>query len=339
MRINHLLPLCFIILSLGACSPPVTQDCPDPPLVSKFLAQMHVKGDNAISGVVANDGAGKVVEMMDLTIGSVVAGSLTAYDVYFDEDGNMIVLTPDEIKRCLIQVDTLYIENPEPPYKLEMTLVTDTFDGDDLSSLRVLESWNLSESFILDKTVSYYVPIRENIDPITGELRGWTPMLYVPFTEAEGEPFKVATIQYTQPVINDSFYSVYEWYRENLEASVREKFFKPLLASMASGEMSCYAKPDESNALDKHTVAASISRVDTMYVENPAPPYDLEMSIVTENLLWTNVKAIEFVQELKYYKNGSIGIDVKWYRLVMSIPDPITGEPSGTKPLFWIKNS
>jgi hypothetical protein len=62
------------------------------------------------------------------------------------------------------------------------------------------------------------------------------------------------------------------------------------------------------------------------------------MAILEMNLDWYNVNAIEFVQNVSYYANGSIEIDVKWYRPIMGIPDPVTGDLIGSKRLCWIKN-
>ena len=251
---------------------------------------------------------------------------------------NLVALTPNEFEEQLIRVDTAYMENPEPPYDLKMVTVTDTFKGRHLSSVKVFESWKLSESFKLEKTVSHYMPVRENIEPLTGKLRGWNPLFIVNSIEPSGEPIKVVQIQYTQPVVKKDGDHPYQWYRGNLEASVREKFFEGLLTSMKSGELACYADAEESVPVEKEAIESALFMVDTMYIENPDPPHDLQMVILEMELDWNKVNAIEFVEEIKYYDNGSMTIDVKWYRPVMGIPNPVTGNVIGSKGLFWIKN-
>ena len=336
---KNLIQFGIIILTFSACTPS-SQNCPeDPPLAPQFLSQIYLKGDTALAGSGNNDGAGELIEIIGLVIDQAFSGSLMTYDATLDGYKDLVALTPDEFEEKLIRIDTAYMENPKPPYNLEMVTVIDTFKGRHLSSLRVFESWKLSESFKLEKTVSHYMPVRANIDPLTGKLRGWNPLFIATSNEPSGEPIKVAQIQYTQPVVKKDGDYKYQWYRENLETSVREKFFDGLLTSMKSGALACYANTEGSAPVDHETIEAALFMVDTMYIENPDPPHDLQMAILEMDLDWYNVNAIEFVQEVKYYTNGSIEIDVKWYRPIMGIPDPFIGESIGSKKLFWIKNS
>lgn len=338
MTKKHLIQFGIIILIFSACTPS-SQNCPeDPPLAPQFLSQIYLKGEAALAGSGDNDGAGELIEIIGLVIDQAFSGSLMTYDATLDGYKDLVALTPDEFEEKLIRIDTSYMENPKPPYKLEIVTVTDTFKGRNLSALRVFESWKLSESFKLEKTVSHYMPVRENIDPLTGKLRGWNPLFIATSNEPSGEPIKVAQIQYTQPVVKKDGDYKYQWYRENLETSVREKFFEGLLTSLKSGDLTCYASANESDLLDKEAIEAALFMADTMYIENPDPPHDLQMAILEMNLDWYNVNAIEFVQNVSYYANGSIEIDVKWYRPIMGIPDPVTGDLIGSKRLCWIKN-
>ena len=72
-----------------------------------------------------------------------------------------------------------------------MIVTADTFTGDKLSSLRTFETWDLKDDYSLQKTVTHYQATRENLDPITGELRGWSMLFVVPNTTVSGEPQQI----------------------------------------------------------------------------------------------------------------------------------------------------
>ena len=131
----------------------------------------------------------------------------------------------------------------------------------------------------------------------------------------------------------------YQWYRENLETSIREKFFDRLLSSMQSGALSCYENPEALNPVSHELIESALLISDTMLNVNPDLSMDLQMEVMEMELDWHDVNAIEFVQEVKYFENGAITIDVKSYRPIMGIPDLLTGDVTDLRELFWIKNS
>ena len=339
MNTKNLLQLGVIILILSACSP-TSKNCPEePPLVPQFLAQIHLKDDATAEGARKDNGAEELIQIIGLAVDDAFSGSLITYDATLEGYKNLVVLSPDEFEEKMIRVDTAYMENPEPPYDLKMVNIRDTFKGRHLASIRLFESWRLSESFILEKTVSHYMPVRQNVDPLTGMLRSWNPLFIVNSVEPSGEPISVAHIQYTQPVVKKDGDYPYQWYRENLETSIREKFFDRLLSSMKSGALTCYENPEALNPVSHELIESALLISDTMLNVNPDLSMDLQMEVMEMELDWHDVNAIEFVQEVKYFENGAITIDVKSYRPIMGIPDLLTGDVTDLRGLFWIKNS
>ena len=116
-----------------------------------------------------------------------------------------------------------------------------------------------------------------------------------------------------------------QWYKENLAPEKREKMFKGLFSNVNYGTVECYADPSESGLLEQVDGAYRLMKVDTQYIENPAPPYDLAMVVIEEPYDWTDVVALEFIQDVKYYENGAMEIDVKWYGPVLNTKDPVSG--------------
>lgn len=114
---------------------------------------------------------------------AVSEGSLTAYEALDDEF--TVTLTKAEIERQLQFVDTLYIENPEPPYDLQMQVVNEPFDPSTIKEFRLKEDWFFDrQKSIMDVRIIGIQPVKDNIDRQTGEYRGKEPMFWVYFPEA-----------------------------------------------------------------------------------------------------------------------------------------------------------
>jgi len=121
--------------------------------------------------------------LAQVIVEAVREGSLTAYDALDDEF--TITLTKAEIERKLSYVDTQYIESPDPPYNLEMTLIPEEFDPATVKEFRVKEDWFFDrQRSVLDVRIIGIQPVAENKDKTTGEVRGTEPMFWVYFPEA-----------------------------------------------------------------------------------------------------------------------------------------------------------
>ena len=110
-------------------------------------------------------------------------GSLTAYDPLDDEF--TMTLTKAEIERKLSFIDTQYIENPEPPYDLQMTVIEEEFQPKNVKEFRLKEDWFFDrQKSVLEVRIIGIQPVADNIDRTTGEVRGKEPMFWVYFPEA-----------------------------------------------------------------------------------------------------------------------------------------------------------
>lgn len=99
-------------------------------------------------------------------------------------------LTIDEVKKSAVQVDTVYVENPEPPYDLQMKIVTSDW-SENVVSLKVKETWKFNkETMQLEKKVLGVAPRIPVYNFQTGELRGYTPLFWVFFDKEAEENFK-----------------------------------------------------------------------------------------------------------------------------------------------------
>lgn len=121
--------------------------------------------------------------LAQVIVEAVREGSLTAYDPLDDEF--TITLTKAEIERKLSYVDTQYIESPDPPYDLVMTLIPEEFNPSTVKEFRLKEDWFFDrQRSVLDVRIIGIQPVAENIDKTTGEVRGTEPMFWVYFPEA-----------------------------------------------------------------------------------------------------------------------------------------------------------
>lgn len=121
--------------------------------------------------------------LTQVIVEAVQEGSLTAYDVQDDEF--TLTLTKAEIEKQLMRIDTEYIENPDPPYDLQMTIIEEPFQPKTVKEYRLKEDWFFDKQrSVLDVRIIGICPVQDNIDPITGEVRGATPMFWIYFPEA-----------------------------------------------------------------------------------------------------------------------------------------------------------
>jgi len=114
---------------------------------------------------------------------AVKEGSLTAYSASDDEF--TLTLTKAEIDKIGAKVDTMYVENTDPPYDLQMKVVVNEFDPGSVKEYRIKEDWFFDKQrSVQDVRIIGICPVADNIDPVTGEVRGSTPLFWVYFPEA-----------------------------------------------------------------------------------------------------------------------------------------------------------
>ena len=110
-------------------------------------------------------------------------GSLTAYSASDDEF--TLTLTKAEIDKIGAKTDTMYVENPDPPYDLQMKIVVNEFDPGTVKEYRIKEDWFFDKQrSVQDVRIIGICPVADNIDPVTGEIRGSTPLFWIYVHEA-----------------------------------------------------------------------------------------------------------------------------------------------------------
>lgn len=337
---KNLIPIaitaCFLTAS---CQQPSEQKYPETLVVPKFLSQTFLSGKLADAN--AKDFSSDLFNgLIEPVVNKAVSGEIevfTAYGAPWEKDLFM-KMTKAEVARKFLRSDTMYIESPEPPYDLKMTVRTDTSEMDKVIALRAYERWQVDSSFRLSKEVSAYTFVAENIDATTGEVRGLEPKFTVEGEFDSSTKKKVATVRYAQSI--DDFQSADVWYKFNLEHSVRERIFSGLLEAAANADVEFYEEPDESSLLTKEGVNRLITFVDTQYIESPEPEYELQMIVIEELIYWDQITEIEFVQDVYVDANFNLHYDVKWYAPRAVVIDRATGENTGVvETLFWVKCS
>lgn len=122
------------------------------------------------------------ISLVQLMLNALSEGSLTAYDVINDEFSTP--LSWSSVRKFGSEIDTIYIPNPDPPYDVEMKLVQKEFDPSTVKEFRLKEVWFFDKQRSqLNVRIVGICPVAENIDPITGEVRGLSPMFWVYFPE------------------------------------------------------------------------------------------------------------------------------------------------------------
>ena len=331
------------IIGLNACqqSTPTTK-CPKAPLTDMFMSQLFLKGDKSVTYI---DGSYEQIksDVFEALIEKGREGSIRLEDpLLMPLDHDRMWLTKAEIERKIFWVDTQYVESPNPPHKIVMRVIKDTLDFNQFISIRPYEKWTLDDSLKLSREVLAYIPVCTNIDRTTGAVRGLEPYFYVASDTLKGKAKKIATVRYQQRIRSawEGSDDVYMWHVENLEASARLKMFEPIFRKAWEGSLKVYSSPDDASLLSSEQLKPKLCFTDTVYIESPVEPYDLEMTVEEEcqEVFYDQVVAIEFVQDVYLYENMAISIDVKWYAPIVETFDRSNGEVNGKEVIYWIKN-
>ena len=121
--------------------------------------------------------------LMQVIIDGVREGSITAYSP--DDDEFTIPLTPEALMGTLEVTLTRTLQRPTPPYDEYDTTITTPFNPADVRRFRVKEEWFFdSKRSVLDVRILGICPVREAIDPVTGESRGDEPLFWIYYPDA-----------------------------------------------------------------------------------------------------------------------------------------------------------
>ena len=121
--------------------------------------------------------------LMQVLVDAIREGSITAYSV--DNDEFTIPMTPEQLFSQLERKQTITMQRPEPPYLEYDTTLTISFNPADVIRFRIKEEWFFdSKRSVLDVRVLGICPVRDNLDPLTGESRGDEPLFWVYYPDA-----------------------------------------------------------------------------------------------------------------------------------------------------------
>ncbi len=119
--------------------------------------------------------------LMQVLISSINEGSMRAYE----DDEFTMPMTPEEIRANFARQEVRRFTRPEPPYEEYDSLIVIPLSTEDVTKYRVKEDWFFdSKRSVLDVRIIGICPVRERIDPQTGESLGDQPLFWVYFPEA-----------------------------------------------------------------------------------------------------------------------------------------------------------
>jgi gliding motility associated protien GldN len=119
--------------------------------------------------------------LMQVLMSSINEGSIRAYD----DDEFTMPMTPEEIKENYARQEVRRFTRPEPPYEEYDSLIVIPLSSEDVTKYRIKEDWFFdSKRSVLDVRIIGICPVRERIDPETGESLGDQTLFWVYFPEA-----------------------------------------------------------------------------------------------------------------------------------------------------------
>ncbi len=119
--------------------------------------------------------------LMQVLLSAVNEGSIQA----FQDDEFTLTFTPEEIRTQYSREETRTLTRPEPPYEEYDTTFVIPLRPEDVTKYRIKEEWFFdSRRSVLDVRILGICPVRERIDPETGESLGDQTLFWVYFPEA-----------------------------------------------------------------------------------------------------------------------------------------------------------
>ncbi|MFN3556244.1 MAG: gliding motility protein GldN [Bacteroidales bacterium] len=119
--------------------------------------------------------------LMQVLITSINEGSIRA----FENDEFTKPLTPEMIRNNYARQEVRTFTRPDPPYDQYDSLIVIPLRPEDVTKYRIKEEWFFdAKRSVLDVRILGLCPVRERIDPATGESQGDQPLFWVYFPEA-----------------------------------------------------------------------------------------------------------------------------------------------------------
>ncbi|MFN0275138.1 MAG: gliding motility protein GldN [Chitinophagales bacterium] len=116
---------------------------------------------------------------MDQIYKLVIDGEVIAYSPLYDDFKTENAFTVEEVKNKFNRIDTIYLFNEET-YEEEIKIVPTEFNYQEVKKLKIKEDWVFDEeTSMLVVRIIGISPVKERIDPTTGEPIGEEDMFWV----------------------------------------------------------------------------------------------------------------------------------------------------------------
>lgn len=126
--------------------------------------------------------SGNMRSLMQVIMDGIAEGTIRPFSV--DADDFSIPLDPETLLGDLHRTETITMERPDPPYDQFDTTITILFNPADVMRFRIKEDWYFdTKRSVLEVRILGICPVREAVDPITGEPRGDEPLFWIYFPE------------------------------------------------------------------------------------------------------------------------------------------------------------
>ncbi len=122
---------------------------------------------------------------MTVLMDGIKEGTITAYDASSSTDEFIIPLTKDELMKRLERTDTVSLQRSYAPYDYYDTVMAVKFEPTDVKRLRIKEDIFFDKQrSVTEIRIIGIGPVKDNVDPKTGEFRGYQQLFWVNFAEA-----------------------------------------------------------------------------------------------------------------------------------------------------------
>jgi gliding motility associated protien GldN len=189
--------------------------------------------------------------------------------------------------------------------------------------------------------------ISVSVSPVVGVAQNVLDGVYV----KEHYPTR-KVIPYTHLREADVMWATRIWRKLDLREKINQPLYYPtesiknrrsltqvILEAVREGSLTAYDPLDDefTMTLTKAEIERKLLFIDTLYIESPDPPYDLQMQVVEEPFQSANVKEIRLKEDWFFDRQKSI-LDVRIIGIqpVADNIDRTTGELRGKEPMFWI---
>lgn len=191
------------------------------------------------------------------------------------------------------------------------------------------------------------VVVLVSVSPIVGVAQNVLDGVYV----KEHYPTR-KVIPYTHLREADVMWATRIWRKLDLREKINQPLYYPtesiknrrsltqvILEAVREGSLTAYDPLDDefTMTLTKAEIERKLLFIDTLYIESPDPPYELQMQVVEEPFQSSNVKEIRLKEDWFFDRQKSI-LDVRIIGIqpVADNVDRTTGEMRGKEPMFWI---